>query len=136
MLHGWGVLGDVVLAAMLTLGIAFGVAGQTPTGAPKVDGQIEITRGQSLVVTLEANPTTGYHWTVAEMDPNILRQEGDAILQLSDAGKGNLLGAGGTEALHFEATGAGKTNLKLIYHRPWETNVPPLKTYVVQVTVR
>jgi len=135
MLHGRGVLGDVVLAAMLTLGIAFGVSGQTPTGGVKADGQIEIMRGQTLVVTLESNPTTGYHWTVAEMNPTVLRQEGDSILELSDAGNGTL-GAGGVESFHLEAIGPGKTNLKLIYHRPWETNVPPLKTYTVQVTVR
>ncbi len=131
-----GVLGDVVLAVLITVGFAVGcVGGQVQLDPNQVDGQIEIARGQTLVLTLESNPTTGYRWEIAGIDKRILRQQGDAVLELSDAGSSSLLGAGGTESFHLEAIDSGKTNLKLVYHRPWETNVPPIKTYAVQVTV-
>jgi inhibitor of cysteine peptidase len=137
MFQGWGVIGDFILATLLTLGFAVTcVPGQVQLDESKVDGQIEIARGQSLVLTLDSNPTTGYRWEIAEMNTNVLRQEGDAVLELSDAGNSSLVGAGGTESFHFAGVGAGKTNLKLIYHRAWEKNVQPIKTYVVQVTVR
>jgi len=38
--------------------------------------------------------------------------------------------------LPFEAAGAGKTALKLIYHRSFEPNVPPLKTFEANIVVQ
>jgi len=38
--------------------------------------------------------------------------------------------------LRFEAAEAGKTSLKLIYHRPFEKDRPSIKTFEVRVTVK
>ncbi|MFQ5813019.1 MAG: protease inhibitor I42 family protein [Anaerolineae bacterium] len=93
----------------------------------------ELKKGQTLVVTLEGNPTTGYSWELAEpLDEQVLRQAGEPEFKAeSDA-----LGAGGVQVLRFEAVNAGKTTLKLVYHRPWEKDVEPLETYSLQVVVR
>ena len=97
--------------------------------------QKEIARGQTLLTTLESNPTTGYSWQVAEIDQVILRQVGDAEYK-SAASNPSMVGTGGTETFRFETAGTGTTSLKLVYRRPWEKDVPPIKTYTVQVTVR
>jgi len=38
--------------------------------------------------------------------------------------------------LRFETVEIGKTRLKLIYHRPFEKDVPPAETFEVTITVR
>jgi inhibitor of cysteine peptidase len=100
------------------------------------NSQKEIVRGQTLMVTLASNPTTGYSWQVAEADKAVLRQVGDAEFKSSAPSNPPLVGAGGTETFHFESIGAGTTTLRLVYRRSWETGVPPIKTYTVQIAVR
>lgn len=98
--------------------------------------QKELTRDQVLFIALESNPTTGYSWQVSEIDQAIFRQVGDAGYKSSASGNPPMVGAGGTETFRFEPVSAGNTTLKLVYRRPWEKDVPPIKTYTVQVTVR
>lgn len=98
--------------------------------------QKELTRDQVLFVTLESNPTTGYSWQVDELDQSILRQVGDSEYKSSAPGNPPVVGAGGTETFRFETVSVGNTTLKLVYRRPWEKDVPPIKTYTIQITVR
>jgi len=41
-------------------------------------GQVEVAVGQTLILTLESNPTTGYRWEVVEAQDAVLRQTGEA----------------------------------------------------------
>ncbi len=95
--------------------------------------EMQLKKGQTLVVTLEANPTTGYTWEVAEpLDEQVLRQAGEPEFKPES----DLAGAGGVQILRFDAVNVGQTTLKLAYHRPWEKDVEPLETYSIQVVVR
>ena len=51
------------------------------------------------------------------------------------AADSDLIGAGGKVVLRFEAKAAGRTELRLVYHRPWEEDVEPLKSFSVTVSV-
>ena len=120
-----------VLLAILVL-----VANCRPSKEVKPDAgnngsQIEIEQGQILVITLEANPTTGYTWEMIEGEEQILQQVGEIEFQPDS----KLIGAPGIQTLRLEAVNVGKITLKLIYHRPWEENVDPLETFSVQVVV-
>ena len=97
--------------------------------------QKEIQRGTVLFITLDSNPTTGYSWQVAPIEPAIVRQVGNAEYKASAAAPG-IVGSGGTETFRFEPLSAGTTTLKLNYQRPWEKDVAPIKTFTVQITVR
>jgi inhibitor of cysteine peptidase len=128
------------LVALLTLLVALTLA----TGCSPQQQEVKVTiddagremqlrKGQTLVVTLEGNPTTGYSWEVAEpLDEQVLRQVGEAEFKTES----DLVGAGGVQILRFEAVNAGQTTLKLVYHRPWEKDVEPLETYSIQVVVQ
>ena len=94
--------------------------------------QIEVKEGQTLVITLEANPTTGYSWDAVDLDEAILRQTGEPQFESSS----KVIGAGGTQITRFETLKAGQTTLRLIYHRPWEKDVEPLETFSIQIVVR
>ncbi len=94
---------------------------------------IELKSGQALSITLEANPTTGYTWEVVESpDEQVMRQVG----KIEFKPESEAIGAGGVQIIRFEVVNAGQTNLTLIYHRPWETDVEPLKTFSLHVIAR
>ncbi len=94
--------------------------------------QIEVEKGQTLAISLEGNPSTGYTWEMVESEDSILRQVGEIEFEAES----DLVGAPGTQTLRFEAVESGQTELKLVYHRPWEKDVEPLETFTLQVTVR
>jgi inhibitor of cysteine peptidase len=97
--------------------------------------QVEMTVGQTLVVTLGANPSTGYGWERVSPEDGVLQQVGETEFQQGKAAK-ELVGAGGQEVLCFRAEKAGQSALNLVYHRPWEEDVEPADTFSVQVVVR
>ncbi len=93
---------------------------------------IELKKGNTLVVTLPGNVTTGYNWEMEAQEPAILKQAGEPeVTPDSDA-----IGAPGKIVLKFTAAQAGQATLKLVYHRPWEKGVAPIKTYEVTVVVK
>ncbi len=93
---------------------------------------VEIGVGDILEVALRGNPATGYIWDVASPDKGILKQVGETEFKPDRKARGS----NGNIILRFEAAEAGKTSLKLIYHRPFEKNRPPIKTFEVRVTVK
>jgi inhibitor of cysteine peptidase len=131
-----GVSGGVLalIVAAFVIAAISGCSAQTALALEaKDDGnQITLAKGQTLAINLEVNPTTGYTWEMLEPEGAILRQVGEAEFNADS----ELLGAPGTLTLLFEAAEAGQMDLKLVYHRPWETGVEPLGTFTVQVTVQ
>jgi inhibitor of cysteine peptidase len=122
----------LLMAVALTAIIGCGAHTALALEAKDDGNQITLQKGQTLTVKLEGNPTTGYTWEMVEPDGAILRQVGEPEFNADS----ELLGAPGTLTLRFEAVEAGQTELRLVYHRPWETGVEPLETFTVQVTVK
>ena len=104
-------------------------------GAEDSGSQVELTSGQVLEVTLESNPTTGYSWEISEVDAAVLSQMGDVEFREAPKEGEQMVGVGGIETFRF-ASATGETTLTLVYHRPWEKDVEPLETFMVQVVVR
>jgi predicted secreted protein len=117
---------------------------------------INVTTGQFLVITLEANPgSTGFGWEVVEpSDEQVLRQynlvrdiiasfvvvepsDEQVLRQLGDITyvppEVVLPGAPGVQIATFEVVGAGKATITMVYRRPWEGDVPPADTFTVDV---
>ena len=124
----------VLIVAALVMAAISGCSGQTALALEAKDNgnQITLQKGQTLTVELEANPTTGYTWEMVEPEGAVLSQVGEPEFKADS----DLLGAPGTLTLRFEAVQAGQMELRLVYHRPWETGVEPLETFTVQVTVQ
>jgi inhibitor of cysteine peptidase len=125
-----------LLILLVALTVAAGCRSQQQEVKVSVDDagrEVQLNKGQTLAVTLEGNPTTGYSWEVAEsLDEKVLRQVGEAEFKAES----EALGAGGVQILRFEAVNAGQTTLNLVYHRSWEEGVEPLETYSLQIVVR
>lgn len=98
-------------------------------------GPVALKVGQVLVVTLPSNPSTGYSWTISTApDGAVLTQNGELTYAATNPDV-VMPGSGGTETVRFTATAAGTTTIVLDYRRPWETDVPPVDTVTLDVTV-
>jgi len=94
--------------------------------------QFELQVGDTLEIRLPVNPTTGFQWEVSDLDSAILRPVGEPAFEPSSNG----VGSGGQVTLRFQAVEAGQTELKMILHRPFEKDVPPIQTFEVTVIVK
>ncbi len=125
-----------VLFACLMLGMVMGAC--TPRGADPLTltnkdagSTVHVKQGDVVTIALEGNPTTGYTWEIAPGSGAGLEQQGEPQFKPDS----NALGAGGTMTLQFKASQPGTYPLRLIYHRTFEPNVPPLKSFEVVVVV-
>jgi inhibitor of cysteine peptidase len=97
-------------------------------------GEVEVKKGQVLVISLESNPSTGYGWYVTDIDETMLKQIGEP--EFTPADTGDIVGAAGIEVLRFETTGVGRAYLELGYRRVWEEDVEPLELFDLSVIIR
>jgi inhibitor of cysteine peptidase len=84
-----------------------------------------------LTVKLLSKPATGYVWEVEQVDTSVLKPLDEAH-EFADERSGSAA----THVHRFSPAGRGLTRLKLVYHRPWEKDVPPVQTYSVDVDVQ
>lgn len=91
---------------------------------------VSVNSGDTIILELEENPTTGYLWKVEALDSHILELTGE---NYEAAGSGGIGGAG-KRKLTFRANSAGISPLRLKCVRPWDADTP-LTTFSVTVNV-
>jgi inhibitor of cysteine peptidase len=96
-------------------------------------GEVELSIGQSLVVTLDSNASTGYSWTQPQIsDDSVLSATGNQTI----APQTTLVGAPGKEGWTFKALKKGTSTISMEYKRPWETGTPAAETFNLTVVVK
>jgi inhibitor of cysteine peptidase len=124
-----------LLVLALVLPLALLAADQPAQFNADSDGKTAVFKvGDRFDLTLPENATTGYAWEVVEGLGRAVRQLGEPEVR-SNGSDDKRVGVGGTVTYHFKAVGAGTATLKLVYHRRWEKDKPPLKTFQLTVTV-
>ena len=93
---------------------------------------VDLNTGDALVLDMDGNPTTGYVWEVESSDPAVIKSAGEPEFNADSTA----VGAGGTVTFRFTAVAKGQATLKLTYHRPFEKNVPALKSCEVTINVK
>ena len=96
---------------------------------------IELRVGQTLVLTLESNPTTGYEWSYNGQSDSNITQQGEAVFAANHAEKG-WVGGGGVERWTFLAIKPGSETLNFEYKRPWEKDIEPVRTVFFHVKIK
>ena len=120
-------LSAVVVAALLA---ACGGADVT-VGEEDNGSGVELEVGQTLEVSLEENPTTGFAWNLTEPpDPAVIAPTDDDFEGSDPYSEG----AGGTRTLLYEAVGAGQTEMLLEYYFQTESD-DVNQTFSLTVTV-
>jgi inhibitor of cysteine peptidase len=121
----------ILLLPLMTALLLTACNTQTITG--DMSGQtINVKAGDSFIVKLAGNPTTGYSWQLTDYDKNIVELNGDPDYK-SDS---SLIGSGGMYTYHFTAVNSGTVVLKFDYLRPWEKGVAPVQTFTITIDVQ
>jgi inhibitor of cysteine peptidase len=137
----------VLLALMIPVLAALSAActvrgpgvGPASSGTVRVDdshdGQkVDVPQGGSLVVSLESNPSTGYHWEVTDIsDRQVLGEVGREFRP----GKAppDMVGVPGLDLWTFKALGRGTVRLLMSYIPPGRAPEGAAKTFDLQVIV-
>ena len=77
--------------------------------------------GDTFTDILESNPTTGYRWSIVDSKSLSIQDE------YIPPAYGNLVGSGGFHRWRVTPTNPGTYSFVLIYSRPFETDVAPVK---------
>jgi len=75
--------------------------------------QVEMKKGQILVITLDSNPSTGNRWEMVVSEDGTLQKVGEAEFRQGLWAR-RMVGAGGKEILRIEAEKPGQTDLELV----------------------
>ena len=90
---------------------------------------IDLSEGQVLAVSLQANPSAGYLWEIdAATAHRGIRQVGSSTFRPES----DLIGSPVRQTMRFAIVEAGQGTLPLVYHRPWEGK-EPLRAFSVQL---
>jgi len=106
--------------------------GTTQLTAADSGSAIQVANGATIVISLDANPTTGYSWRQAPgLDESVVKYVSEAYEQ--DASSPGLVGVGGTDVWTYDAVGAGTTTITLTYQQPSDPTAA--ESFTVNVTV-
>ena len=127
----------ILLSTILSLSAcaSAGTRTEAPTEVVTAEsGQVtSLAVGQALLVTLQANPTTGFNWKITQL-PDFLEQTGNEEY-VQDTPQSGKVGSGGVSSWKFLAKASGSGTLRFAYQRQWEKGVPPAKTAEYRLTV-
>ena len=90
------------------------------TPAAATGTTVDAKVGDTVVVSLDANPTTGYEWTFTAGDTFAIEKSE----YVPDPNPDELVGSGGTQIVTLRVTATGTSDLTGYYARPWETASP------------
>jgi predicted secreted protein len=96
-------------------------------------GMFSIRSGGTVLLELEANPSTGFYWEMDDPDPeaSLLEQVIDPAFKPDDA---EAMGAGGIMTYTFRAVDEGEMVLRMVYMPPGGGD--PTRTFEVTLAVQ
>ncbi len=127
---------SLALEASVWLDPNAATAAEKPEADYTLDGlraepRITIPAGASVVVSLDANASTGFQWQANLADPEIA--EVTATRYVTRPTPEGMVGASGFHVMTIEGKTAGETTLELAYARPFEGGEPAEKLTVTVV---
>jgi inhibitor of cysteine peptidase len=92
---------------------------------------LTLKRGQTLILRLDENSTTGYRWSLPALDTEVLQLKSDDINLPSNTG----IGGGGQRVFTFQANNPGQVKLQLKNLREWVGDESTIEEFQVSVQV-
>lgn len=106
-----------------------------PIGCSAKDNLIISAKEEIFTITLPANPTTGFLWSVSDYDKNLF----ELVEQNYITSNSNLIGAGGNSIFKFKIKKQSKypnfSIIKFKYSRSWEAKSAIYKDILVQIKI-
>ena len=123
----------LILVAVIAIFLATGCAsGDKPYTNPAQT--ISTSVNQEFIITLASNPTTGYGWQASYDETMVELVEARyeiPAMEKHERVKQGIVGGSGVEYFQFKALKAGKTEITLVYKRPWEEESLYQKVFTV-----
>ena len=91
----------------------------------KKDLIIETAVGESMDISIPANPTTGYMWEIEFCDSRL------ECFELSYRRTSHKIGGGGIQRFEVTAQEAGDFSVRFRLKRPWETEAKEVRIYKI-----
>jgi inhibitor of cysteine peptidase len=101
------------------------------TGADN-DKYFEVRTGDTIIVRLYENRTTGFHWTAMKGAENIITLVSSDFTLFPSSG----VGGGGQRVMAFEAKKSGSDRLRIKLWREWEGEESVKNHFDIAITVR
>ncbi|WP_295471047.1 protease inhibitor I42 family protein [uncultured Pseudomonas sp.] len=98
------------------------------------DCPLTLNSGQTLILSLPSNPTTGFRWQVRDAAPGVLRSLGPEVYN-ADQSK-DMVGSGGQSVWRYKASSAGSGRLVMTYQQPWEPQAEPQERFECEIRVQ
>ncbi len=96
-----------------------------------IDWTGEVAAGQTLLLTVASNPTTGYSWTAAQ-DGELFDIRSYYVAEPQDE---PVSGAGGWQSFILTPKAPGTARVSFTYSRPWEASGADIQfTYTVEIS--
>lgn len=91
---------------------------------------VEVMVGETFIISLDSNPTTGYVWE-AQLDSNFIKHDREDDRTFYTASEE--IGAGGKEEFKFQPLKSGKTEIIMLYKRVWEAEPIEKKIFNIEI---
>ncbi len=95
---------------------------------------VTLKAGQSLILRLNENPTTGYRWMIPVFDAQLIQLTDDRFEPTVTANK-PIMGAGGQRILVLQANRPGTIHLNLENKQSWNLNSPSAESFALTVHI-
>ena len=118
----------------MALAVAIVPMVQAQTGAVQ-ELAAELKVGETQVLELPGNPTTGYSWILAAPLPSDCPVSVAVDYEAAESPRG-LVGRGGVFKVCYTGVKPGTATVELVYARPWEKGKAPLQKTNLIVTVK
>ena len=130
-------LGLLLIAVIVGVTVASAGGGDvTNVDASYAGQEVEVAVGESLVLALESNQTTGFQWALVEnSDQTALQHAGHKYVPYENTDP-PLPGVGGKELWTFKALKKGTSTISMEYSQLWEGGEKAAETFVLTVLVR
>ncbi len=119
-------LAVIAVSAFLFLSSACAPNDAALPGEAKVEGD-------SLIIDLEENPTTGFSWVYDDYDTAVLELIDDEYIP--DETDSDVVGSGGIHHYEFKGLSEGETTLTFRYLKSWEGKDSAEETRTINIAV-
>jgi inhibitor of cysteine peptidase len=120
----------MTLAAIVSLPQTAFAATKAITDADK-GGVVHLRMGDTLEVSLKANPSTGYMWYIEKESTPLLKLHHQTQTDVTEPGEGRPV----FQVFEFEPKRGGDGVLRLHYVRSWEKPTPDDERFDIRVVI-
>jgi len=93
-----------------------------------------LKKGAILEIILGTNPSTGYEWSIVNIDSTKLKIVSESYI--ANQVNRDVVGSGGDKIYLLKTISKGNTAIELIYFRSFEKEIPPKKKFHINLNIR